>query len=91
MRALVPRITCAIAAVAVVACRDTSGPTQRQQYNYAIFNADVTQTDAGALTTSPVAYFFRAPALDLPTSDGVADVCQLQRLGTAGVRVIRDV
>lgn len=84
MRALVPRITCVLVAVALVACRESSGPREVQQYSYAIFNADIVADESGGLTTDPIGFFFRAPALDLPSSQGGQEFCQLQRIGTGG-------
>jgi hypothetical protein len=83
VRVIVPRITCALALV-LAACRESSGPRQVTQFSYAIFNADIAAAQTGELSTSPVGYFFRAPALDLPSSEGTLDVCQLQRLVGGG-------
>jgi hypothetical protein len=84
VRAVVPRVACAVGVLALVACRESGGPEEELEFSYAIFNADVTSAQSGGLATSPVGFFFRAPLLNLPTSQGETEGCVLQRLVSPG-------
>jgi hypothetical protein len=71
---------CALVALALAGCRESSGPRQPKQYGYAIFNANIDNGVSGGVTPSPVGFFFRAPALQLPSSESGADNCVVQQI-----------